>query len=194
MNEIKGLGRFSNDQEKDKREYRPMYSVNEENLKELLDYYFPGLETGNIKQICRSIRDRKYSLNELEYLCSKMLRHLQSMWDLLEKEPTQVNMLDYLIECFIDENWDGLEKDIDRLMVVKELKNKVEKIYQYSHQKEFNLANDIKFHFISPLYLHSNALIDFDNVEKLENSEWDDGENNMENENDWINSKYYDDV
>ncbi len=54
-----------------------IYPLNEENLQALLDYFFPRLPKGNVKDLCEELKKYDLTLIELEYAAIKILPYLQ---------------------------------------------------------------------------------------------------------------------
>jgi hypothetical protein len=106
---------------------RPIYTVTETNLIELLDYYFPNVKHGDIQSRISIINIAKITLDDLEYVAEMILPHLQLIWSAFEDEyPTQSNIIDFALETFYDFNWDNSEKEYARKRVIESIKKEAE--------------------------------------------------------------------
>lgn len=152
MNIQTGTGLFSNEKNPRLIKYRPFYKVNENNILELMDYYFPGLEKGDYISLTKRIIQSKISLNELEYISEKLLPHLQIIWYSVRENPTQANLLDYAIECFVDNNWDSSEKELERINTITELKKATVGVQKFDYSKEYEPRVAIEHYYFSELY------------------------------------------
>ena len=79
-----------------------IYPLNEENLKALLDYFFPNLPEGNLKDLCYELKKYGLILIELEYAAIKILPFIPKIKDLLGSTLSQTNALDYAIHILFD--------------------------------------------------------------------------------------------
>ena len=79
-----------------------IYPLNEENLQALLDYFFPRLPKGNVKDLCEELKKYDLSLIELEYAAIKILPYISKIKNMLGSNPTQTNVLDYSIHIIFD--------------------------------------------------------------------------------------------
>lgn len=79
-----------------------IYPLNEENLQALLDYFFPHLPKGNVKDLCEEIKKYDLILIELEYAALKILPYISKINDMLGSIPTQTNALDYSIHIIFN--------------------------------------------------------------------------------------------
>ena len=79
-----------------------IYPLNEENLRALLDYFFPHLPKGDVKDLCEELKKYDLSLIELEYAAIKILPYISKINSMLGSNPTRTNALDYSIHIFFD--------------------------------------------------------------------------------------------
>ena len=79
-----------------------IYPLNAENLQSLLDYFFPHLPKGNVKDLWEEIKKYDLTLIELEYAAIKILPYISKLKDMLGSNPTRTNALDYSINIFFD--------------------------------------------------------------------------------------------
>ena len=79
-----------------------IYPLNEENLQALLDYFFPPLPMGNVKNLCEELKKYDLTLIELEYSAINILPYISKIKGMLGSNPTQTNALDYSIHIFFD--------------------------------------------------------------------------------------------
>jgi hypothetical protein len=79
-----------------------IYPLNEENLQALLDYFYPNLPKGNVKDLCDELKKYDLILIELEYAAIKILPFLSKIKDMLGSILTQTNALDYSIHIIFD--------------------------------------------------------------------------------------------
>jgi len=79
-----------------------IYPLNEENLQALLDYFFPHLPKGNVKDLCEEIKKYDLILIELEYAAIKILPYISKINDMLGSNLTQTNALDYSIHIIFN--------------------------------------------------------------------------------------------
>jgi len=79
-----------------------IYPLNEENLQALLDYFFPHLPTGNVKDLCEELKKYDLTLIELEYAAIKILPYISKIKNMLGNNPTQTNALDYSIHIIFN--------------------------------------------------------------------------------------------
>jgi hypothetical protein len=96
--------------------------LNEENLQALLDYFFPQLPKGDVKDLCEEIKKYDLTSMELEYAATKILPYISKIKDMLGIDLTQTNALDYSTEIFFDS---FLEQDIspERAEIIKTTKS-----------------------------------------------------------------------
>jgi hypothetical protein len=64
----------------------------------------------------------KFNLKVLENLSQKFQRYIHLVEKNLSSPPTQINLLSYAIETLIDKNWDGENKDEERLAIIRLIK------------------------------------------------------------------------
>ncbi len=79
-----------------------IYPLNEENLQALLDYFFPHLPKGDVKDLCDELKKYDLILIELEYAAIKILPYISKIIDMLGIDLTQTNALDYSIHIIFD--------------------------------------------------------------------------------------------
>ncbi len=79
-----------------------IYPLNEENLQALLDYFFPRLPMGNVKDLCEELKKYDLILIELEYAAIKILPYIPKIKDMLYDILTQTNALDYSIHIIFE--------------------------------------------------------------------------------------------
>jgi CII-binding regulator of phage lambda lysogenization HflD len=79
-----------------------IYPLNEENLQALLDYFFPHLPKGNVKDLFEELKKYDLSLIELEYAAIKIIPYISKIKNMLGSIPTQTNALDYSIHILFD--------------------------------------------------------------------------------------------
>ena len=79
-----------------------IYPLNEENLQALLDYFFPPLPIGNVKDLCEELKKYDLTLIELEYAAIKIVPYISKIKDMLGSNLTQTNALDYSIHIFFN--------------------------------------------------------------------------------------------
>ena len=79
-----------------------IYPLNEENVRALLDYFFPHLPKGNVKNLWEELKKYDLTLIELEYAAIKILPYISKLKDMLGSNPTRTNALDYSINIFFD--------------------------------------------------------------------------------------------
>jgi len=79
-----------------------IYPLIEENLQALLDYFFPHLPKGDVKDLCEELKKYDLTLIELEYAAIKILPYISKIKDMLGIHLTQTNALNYSIEIFFD--------------------------------------------------------------------------------------------
>lgn len=79
-----------------------IYPLNEENLQALLDYFFPQLPEGNVKDFCEELKKYGLILIELEYAAIKILPFIPKIKDLVGSTLSQTNALDYSIHILFD--------------------------------------------------------------------------------------------
>ena len=79
-----------------------IYPLNEENLQALLDYFFPRLPKGNVKDLCEELKKYDLILIELEYAAIKILPYIHKIKDMLYDILTQTNALDYSIHIIFE--------------------------------------------------------------------------------------------
>jgi hypothetical protein len=79
-----------------------IYPLNEENLQALLDYFFPRLPKGNVKDLCEELKKYDLILIELEYAAIKILPYIPKIKDMLYDILTQTNALDYSIHIIFE--------------------------------------------------------------------------------------------
>ena len=79
-----------------------IYPLNEENLLALLDYFFPHLPKGDVKDLCDELKKYDLILIELEYAAIKILPYISKIIDMLGIDLTQTNALDYSIHIIFD--------------------------------------------------------------------------------------------
>ena len=79
-----------------------IYPLNEENLQALLDYFFPHLPKGNVKDLCEELKKYDLILIELEYAAIKILPYISKIKDMLDSSLTQTNALDYSIHIIFN--------------------------------------------------------------------------------------------
>jgi len=175
------------------KRYRPLYSVTEENLIQLLDYYFPNLKRGDIDSFLTSIKRTKIKLNELEYYAEQIYPHLYSIWNMLGKIPTQINILDYALESFVDYNWDNSEKEFARKKIIEKIRENKNTVPKYEHFKEYHSIHDISYYIIEEAFYDYSYCYEQENDEVgwAESSYYDEWE---EEEPSWRESKYYNDM
>jgi len=99
-----------------------IYPLNEENLQALLDYFFPQLPKGDVKDLCEELIKYDLTLMELEYAAIKNLPYIFKIKDMVGIDLTQTNALDYSIEIFFDL---FSEEDIspERIEIIKTIKS-----------------------------------------------------------------------
>ncbi len=99
-----------------------IYPLNEENLQALLDYFFPQLPKGDVKDLCEELKKYDLTLMELEYVSIKNLPYISKIKDMLGIDLTQTNALNYSIEIFFDL---FSEEDIspERAEIIKTIKS-----------------------------------------------------------------------
>ncbi len=99
-----------------------IYPLNEENLQALLDYFFPQLPKGDVKDLCEELKKYDLTLMELEYVAIKNLPYISKIKDMLGIDLTQTNALNYSIEIFFDL---FSEQDIspERAEIIKTIKS-----------------------------------------------------------------------
>lgn len=159
------------------KQFRPEYNITKENLIQLLDYYFPYLEQGDIDNFYKNIIQANYKLNELEFIAEKILSRLSSLQHMLDKKPSQVNILDYALEIYVDQSWDNSEKDVNRINIIEKFKESENVIERYHHLKNYYSKDDISFHFVVPALTYFDSCLDYEN----------------DNEPSYTESEYYDD-
>ncbi len=98
-----------------------IYPLNEENLQALLDYFFPHLPKGNVKDLYAELKKYDLTLIELEYAAINILPYISKIKDMLGSNPTRTNALAYSIHIFFDL---FSEKDIspERTEIIKTIK------------------------------------------------------------------------
>ena len=79
-----------------------IYTLNEENLQALLDYFFPQLPKGDVKDLYEELEKYDLTLIELEYAAIKNLPYISKIKDMLGIDLTQTNALDYSIHIIFD--------------------------------------------------------------------------------------------
>ena len=99
-----------------------IYPLNEENLQALLDYFFPYLPKGNVKELYDEFEKHGLILIELEYAAIKILPYLTKIKDMLGSTLTQTNALDYSVHVIFDV---FTEQDIspERAIIIKTIKS-----------------------------------------------------------------------
>jgi len=99
-----------------------IYPLNEENLQALLDYFFPHLAKGNVKDLYEELKKYDLTLMELEYAVIKNLTYISNIKAMLGIALTQTNALAYSIEIFFDL---FSEQDIspERAEIIKAIKS-----------------------------------------------------------------------
>lgn len=100
-----------------------IYPLNEINLQALLDYYFPKNLKINIVSFCSELVRFKISLKELEYLAVKILPFINLIEQRLGGISTQVNLLDYSVEIFFEHKLDYIDRDPQRIEIIKYIKS-----------------------------------------------------------------------
>ena len=121
-----------------------IYPLNEENLQALLDYFFPQLPKGDVKDLCEELKKCDLTLMELEYVAIKNLPYISKIKDMLGIDLTQTNALNYSIEIFFDL---FSEEDIspERTEIIKTIKSigGVEDNYENLIGRDTNLFNNL---------------------------------------------------
>jgi hypothetical protein len=74
-----------------------IYPLSEDNLIALLDYFYPQLPKGNVKDLYEELKKYNLILIELEYAAIKVLPYISRIQDMLDSNLTQTNALDYSI-------------------------------------------------------------------------------------------------
>jgi len=99
-----------------------IYPLNEENLQALLDYFFPDLPKGNVKDLCEELKEYDLTLMELEHAAIKILPFISKIKDMLGSNLTGTNALNYSIDIFFDI---FSEQDIspERAEIIKTIKS-----------------------------------------------------------------------
>lgn len=113
-----------------------IYPMNSENLRALLDHYFPYYPLGHIHKFTNLVNKAGFTLKELEYTTERLLPHVQFIKQRTKTQPSQTNLLDYSIEIFLSEDWDSSEKSPDRYAIINSIKKNAGVIDQVS-QKNF---------------------------------------------------------
>ena len=121
-----------------------IYPLNEENLQALLDYFFPQLPKGDVKDLCEELKKYDLTLMELEYVSIKNLPYISKIKDMLGIILTQTNALDYSIEIFFDL---FSEQDVspERAEIIKTIRSigGVEDIYENLIGKDNKLFSNL---------------------------------------------------
>ena len=99
-----------------------IYPLNEENLQALLDYFFPQLPKGDVKDLCEELKKYDLTLMELEYVAIKNLPYISKIKDMLGIDLTQTNALNYSIEIFFD-LFSVQDISPERTEIIKTIKN-----------------------------------------------------------------------
>ena len=99
-----------------------IYPLNEENLQALLDYFFPPLPTGDVKDLCEELKKYDLTLMELEYVAIKNLPYISKIKDMLGIDLTQTNALNYSIEIFFD-LFSEQDISLERAEIIKTIKS-----------------------------------------------------------------------
>ncbi len=158
---------FNTDGENNYKPFRFSGSLTEDNIMELLDYYYPSLKRGNIKRFIENIIKAKISFGELVYLAEKISPHLQTIQDMLGEKPTQVDVLDFAIEIFIDTESNGIIINDERSVIVERLKNIASASEIENKFPKYFTKDEIGYYTISPLYSIINY-VDFDNSDSYQ--------------------------
>jgi hypothetical protein len=173
------------------KKYRPVYKVTEENLIQLLDYYFPNLMRGDMDSFLKSMIRTNINLNELEYYAEQIYPFLRVIREMLEKIPTQINILDYALEIFLDTDWDRSEKEIERIKIIEDLREYKNDVLKYNHSKEYHSVNDISYYIIDQAFFDI-GYSDEQDYEESRGAGSDYYDDEYEGP-DWTESEYYDD-
>jgi hypothetical protein len=118
-----------------------IYPLNEENLKALLNYYFPFLPGGNVKRLLTELKGLALTLKELEYASEKILPFISLIGERIGKNPTQTNILDYSVEIFLDPDINYSDRSPDRIEIIKAIRTRAgfDELYEDMHGKETRL-------------------------------------------------------
>lgn len=101
-----------------------IYPLTLDNLRALLEFYFPKYYTGNVSQLLRNLRDVGISLRELEFVAESVQQFVPFIEDRLGFPPSQVNLLMYGLEAFVDEYWDYTNTSIERSNLIYQIRKK----------------------------------------------------------------------
>ena len=96
-----------------------IYPLSEENLKALLNYFFPKRPQGEVKELCDELERYNLTIKDAEYAVFKVVPHIQKITDMLGEIPTQSNLLSYGLEIFYDTIFAAETASPERKMIIK---------------------------------------------------------------------------
>jgi len=167
---------------------RSLNSLNEGNVIELLDFYFPNFNRGDVTEFIKCISKAKITIDELHYFAEKIKPHLQVILTMQDNELTQVQILDYSIIIFAGTDNTEIKTDDEIRMIMNSLINNG---IDYSSGTRYSKRDEIGDYTMSPLYSIINYIsTEEDNIENepisysLNDEEYHLGENNKSIYND----------
>lgn len=158
---------FNTEGENNNKPFRFSGNLTEENVIELLDYYYPSLKRGNIKRFIENINKAKITFGELVYLAEKISPHLQTILDMVSEKPTQVDVLDFAIEIFMDTERNVALMNDEKSIIVERLKNITSASEIENEFPKYFTKDEIGYFTISPVYSIINY-VDFDNSDSYQ--------------------------
>ena len=158
---------FNTDGENNYKPFGLTGNLTEDNIIELLDYYYPSLIRGNIRKFIENINNAKISFGELVYLAEKTSPHLQTIRDMVSEIPSQVDVLDLAIEIFINTDINCTLINDERSVIAERLKNITSTSEMENEFPKYFTKDEIGYYTISPLYSIINY-VDFDSSDSYQ--------------------------
>jgi len=101
-----------------------IYPLNVDNLQALLTHYFPNFPRDNLSDHVGELNSMRLTLKELEYSFGKITPLVSVISEKIGDVPTQVNILDYSIETFLDQEYCKYNIDQERREIINILREK----------------------------------------------------------------------
>ena len=136
--------------------------LNEENVTELLNFYFPAVSKGDVKVFIQNVAYAKITLDELYFFAEKIKPHLNAILTIKGESLTQVEILDYSIKIFAGMDNTKNKTDDEIRMILNELINEGYNRDNFSSISKYSNKDDIGSYTVSPLY----SVINYFDVEK----------------------------
>lgn len=142
--------------------------LNEENVTELLNFYFPTVSKGDVKVFIQNVARAKITLDELYFFAEKIKPHLNTILTIQGDSLTQVEILDYSIKIFAGTDNTESKTDDEIRMMLNKLIGESNNHDNFSTFPEYSNKDDIGSYTISPLYSVINYINTEENKEKNE--------------------------